>query len=518
MSASRSCASASPPPAERLAPLPFFPRFLKAFPMRSFRLALLTGASLAAAVMVLPALVADARAQSRAVTVSEAGQTLTLAAGKSAIVDLPRDATEIFVGNPKVANAVVRTPRRLFVMGVENGQTSIYALDKDGNRFLNLDLRVGRDVGELNQILRSAMPNSKVYAKTVNDSIILLGEADSALEAQKAYDIASAFVGWSTAGGGTASGQGSISFGTTQVVTGNLINSITIRGRDQVMVKVTVAEVRRSVLKQLGVNTSGNWSSKIGALNTGGDFTNLSSVGPNSVATIGGIGKSVEATLNALERNGVARVLAEPTVTATSGEAAKFVAGGQTQVATNSQASAAGCTVQYALKPYGVSLSMTPIVLSEGRIQLHISTEVTEVDAVRAVNVKSCSGLPGMRTRANSTTVELPSGGSVVSAGLIQQRSEQTFMGQPGLMSLPILGTLFRSREYQREETELMIIMTPYIAKMVSPDKLARPDDGFVDPSDGQAIFLGRMNRIYSTRSNPQNLQILKGRVGFIND
>ena len=154
MSASRSCASASPPPAERLAPLPFFPRFLKAFPMRSFRLALLTGASLAAAVMVLPALVADARAQSRAVTVSEAGQTLTLAAGKSAIVDLPRDATEIFVGNPKVANAVVRTPRRLFVMGVENGQTSIYALDKDGNRFLNLDLRVGRDVGELNQILR----------------------------------------------------------------------------------------------------------------------------------------------------------------------------------------------------------------------------------------------------------------------------------------------------------------------------------------------------------------------------
>ena len=487
--------------------------------MRSFRLALMTGASLAAA-MLLPALLAEARAQSRAATVSEAGQTLTLAAGKSAIVDLPRDAVEIFVGNPKVANAIVRTPRRLFVMGVENGQTSIYALDKDGNRFLNLDLRVGRDVGELNQILRAAMPNSKIFGKTVNDSIILLGEADSALEAQKAYDIAFAFVGTTAYGGGTSSSSSgnSISFGGTELVRGNLVNSITIRGRDQVMVKVSVAEVRRSVLKQLGINATGDWTSRFGGLSSGGDMMNPTTVGPSAFATIGGIGQSVTATLNTLERNGVARVLAEPTVTATSGEVAKFVAGGQTQVATTAAFDGSTCRVQYGLKPYGVSLSMTPIVLSEGRIQLHISTEVTEVDSARGVNVKSCSGLPGIRTRANSTTVELPSGGSVVSAGLLQQRSEQVFQGQPGLMSLPVLGTLFRSREYQREETELMIIMTPYIARPVAPDKLARPDDGFVDPSDGQANFLGRMNRIYSTRSNPQNLQILKGRVGFIND
>lgn len=486
--------------------------------MKSIRFALLTSAMFAAAGLVAATAVPQARAQSRAAVSGEAGQTLTLAAGKSAIIDLPRDAAEIFVGNPKVANAVVRTARRLFVMAVDNGQTSIYALDKDGNRFLALDLRVGRDIGELNQILRTAMPSAKIHAKTVNDSIILLGEADSALEAQKAYDIAQAFVGWSTAGGSTASGQNSVSFGTTQVVTGNLINSITIRGRDQVMVKVTVAEVRRNVIKQFGINTNGDWSSRFGGLNTGGGMMNPTSIGPNEVATVAGIGRSVTATLNTLERNGVARVLAEPTVTATSGEAAKFVAGGQTQVATNSTRSAAGCTVQYAMKPYGVSLSMTPIVLSEGRIQLHISTEVTEVDIVRGVTNSGCSGLPGMRTRANSTTVELPSGGSVVSAGLLQQRSEQIFQGQPGLMSLPILGTLFRSREFQREDTELMIVVTPYIAKPASADQIARPDDGFVEPSDGQAIFLGRMNRIYSTRSNPQNLQILKGRVGFIND
>ena len=163
-------------------------------------------------------------------------------------------------------------------------------------------------------------------------------------------------------------------------------------------------------------------------------------------------------------------------------------------------------------------LTVTPVVLSEGRIQLHINTDVTEIDPLTRTINTACTTLPGISTRTNSTTVELPSGGSVVSAGLLQQRSGQVFQGSPGLMSLPILGSLFRSRDYQREESELMIIMTPYIAKPTAPDKLARPDDGFVDPSDAQAMFLGRMNRLYSTRSNPQNLQILKGRVGFIND
>lgn len=483
--------------------------------MKTFRSALLTSAMLVAAGAAAPPAFVAPPALAQARVASEEAQTLTLAAGKSAIIDLPRDAAEIFVGNPKVANAVVRTARRLFVMAVDNGQTSIYALDKDGNRFLNLSLRVGRDIGELNQILHSAMPNSKIHAKTVNDSIILLGEADSALEAQKAYDIASAFVGWSTAGGGTASGQGSISFGSTQVVTGNLINSITIRGRDQVMVKVTVAEVRRSVMKTLGVSANASWTN-------GGSFSSS----PDSVFSAAGANFSkvtpwgrFSSSLEMMERNGVARVLAEPTITTTSGEQATFTAGGQAQVASGASIDANNrCTITFTLTKYGVSLNVTPVVLSEGRIQLHINTDVTEIDPLtRTVNT-ACTTLPGISTRTNTTTVELPSGGSVVTAGLLQQRSQQVFQGSPGLMSLPILGSLFRSRDYQREESELMIIMTPYIAKPAAPDKLARPDDGFVDPSDGQAMFLGRMNRLYSTRSNPQNLQILKGRVGFIND
>lgn len=487
--------------------------------MTSLRIALLAGALASAS----PFLVAPVLAQTQVHASDDGARTLTLAQGKSAIIDLPRDAAEIFVANPKVANAIVRTKRRIFVMGVENGQTSIYALDKDGVRFLNLELRVGRDVGELRQILRTAMPTARIDVRTVNDTVILLGEVDSAADAQKAYDIASAFVGYSVAGGGGASTSGggsSVSFGTTQVVEGKLINSIVIRGRDQVMVKVTVAEVRRNALKQFGVNPNGSWTS--GALNFPADFASPQSlVTPYSGKATLGLGTgSLTSTLQMMERNGVARVLSEPTVTATSGETAKFVAGGQMQVATSSEfdSAANACKVKYDLKNYGVNLSMTPVVLTEGRIQLHISTEVTEMDPITTVTNSRCAGLPGVSTRANSTTLELPSGGSAMSAGLLQQHSQQVFRGQPGLMSLPILGALFRSREYQRQDTELVIIMTPYISKPVRADQIARPDDGFAEPSDGQAIFLGRMNRLYSTRSNPQNLQILKGRVGFIND
>lgn len=487
--------------------------------MTSLRIALLAGALLSAS----PFLPAAALAQMQVQSSEDGARTLTLAQGKSAIIDLPRDAAEIFVANPKVANAVVRTKRRIFVMGVENGQTSIYALDKDGVRFLNLELRVGRDVGELRQILRTAMPTARVDVRTVNDTVILLGEVDSAADAQKAYDIATAFVGYTVAGGGGASTSGggsSVSFANTQVVEGKLINSIVIRGRDQVMVKVTVAEVRRNALKQFGVNPNGSWTQ--GSFNMPAEFTSPQSIiTPYSGKALldAGSGK-LGGMLQMMERNGVARILSEPTVTATSGETAKFVAGGQTQVATSSEfdSEANACKVKYELKNYGVNLSMTPVVLTEGRIQLHVSTEVTEVDPVVAVTNSRCAGLPGVTTRANSTTLELPSGGSAMSAGLLQQHSQQIFRGQPGLMSLPILGALFRSREYQRQDTELVIIMTPYISKPVRADEIARPDDGFADPSDGQAIFLGRMNRLYSTRSNPQNLQILKGRVGFIND
>lgn len=455
---------------------------------------------------------------------------LTLAVGKSSIVDLPADASEVFIGNPLVANAVVRSAHKMFVMGVANGQTTIFALDKNGQQIATLELTIGRDTSELGAILATALPNNDIRVQTVDDTIILTGTVQSAIDAQKAYDIAFAFVNYTAVGGGAASGgsgSGSaISFGTTAVVSGKLINGLTIRERDQVMLKVQVVEVRRAVLKQLGISLTGNWGAA-GSGVSGSAFTNgTPSLNPlsnsDTVANIGaafGGGSSFASKIQAYERNGVARVLAEPTVTAISGESARFTAGGQVPIASTSTIDAATgvCTVATTLQTYGVSLNFTPTVLSEGRISLHLATEVSEPDGTRSAQY-SCSNQVGFRTRTNETTVELPSGGSIVTAGLIQQNSQQAIAGLPGLMNLPILGALFRSRDYQRDESELMIVVTPFITKTLRPDQIAKPADGLTDPSDPQSWFLGRLNRVYSTADNPELIHNFKGRVGFIND
>ena len=454
---------------------------------------------------------------------------LTLAVGKSSIIDLPSDASEVFIGNPLVANAVVRSAHKMFIMGVANGQTTIFALDKNGRQIATLELTIGRDTSELAAILATALPNNDIHVQTVDDTIILTGSVQSAIDAQKAYDIAFAFVNYTAVGGGSASGgsgSGStISFGSTAVVNGKLINAMTIRERDQVMLKVQVVEVQRAVLKQLGVSLSGNFGNAASGLSGNGYSSNVPSASPlssqDSVANLNWISgaSSVASKIQAFERNGVAHVLAEPTVTAISGESAKFTAGGQIPIASSSSIdnTTGRCTVTTTLQNYGVSLNFTPTVLSEGRISLHLATEVSEPDPSH-VSQYACSNQVGFRSRTHETTVELPSGGSVVTAGLIQQTSKQALAGLPGLMNLPILGTLFRSRDYQRDETELMIVVTPYIAKTLRPDQITRPDQGLADASDPQSWLLGRLNRIYSTADNPELIHNFKGRVGFIND
>ncbi len=462
-------------------------------------------------------------------TADQSMRKLTLGVGRSSIVELPSDASEIFIGNPQVANAVVRSARKMFVLGIANGQTTIFALDKAGHRIATLELVVsGRDVSDLVSILRTAMPSNDIHVQAINDTIILTGFVDSAVDAQKAQDIANAYVGYTAVGGGNASNSGggsSISFGTTQVVSGQLINALVIRQKDQVMLKVQVVEIQRAVLKQLGVSLSGSAGSTTGGLSGSGTGAGTPSLNPLSGQDTSGILRyvsgtsSLSSTIEAFERNGVARMLAEPTVTAISGETARFTAGGTIPIATSSSINPTTnvCTVSTTLQNYGVSLNFTPTVLSEGRISLHLATEVTEPDGLKVAQY-SCSNQIGFRTRTNETTVELPSGGSIVTAGLIQQSSKQAIAGTPGLMNLPILGALFRSRDYQRDESELMIIVTPYIARTLRPDQIAKPDDGFQDASDPQSWFLGRVNRIYSTADNPELLRNYKGRVGFIND
>ena len=448
---------------------------------------------------------------------STASRKIDLTLGRSVIVDLPRDAKEVFVANPKVANAVVRSTRKVFVIGMENGATSIFIMDAEGRQITALDVTVARDLNVLRQTLLQSIPGGKFDVRAAGDSVLLTGSVNSSSEAAQAIDIANAFVG---AGGG-AGGPGA---------RGAVINNLTVRGRDQVMLRVTVVEVARTVLKQFGINVNGSWSG-LNLVNTtpfalaGGAYPS----GNLLAGTITGTGgASLTATLRAFEQAGVSRILAEPTLSAISGEAAKFTAGGEIPVPSSqtcTPSTVAGvqpvCVVGIVYKPYGVSLNFTPVVMAENRISVRVGTEVTELDPQNAFNFVSgnnTTSVPAMTVRRSETTVELASGATMMTAGLIQQKSKAAIDGLPGLVNLPILGALFRSRDYQRQETELMIMVTPYIAKAMEARQVTKPDDGFVDAQDGKGILLGQINRIYGAAGASPLGQSYRGRVGFITD
>ncbi|TXN55294.1 type II and III secretion system protein family protein [Methylobacterium sp. WL2] len=460
-----------------------------------------------------------------------------LTAGRSVIVDLPRDAKEVFVANPAVANAVVRSTRKVFVIGMADGATSIFILDAEGRQIAALDVTVARDLnlGTLRELLGQSIPGGRFDVRSSGASVLLSGSVNSSSDAQQAIDIANAFVGL----GGAAAATGAPSGGVSAGARGAVINNLTIRNKDQVMLRVTVVEVSRTVLKQFGINMTGNWS----ALNplsgiydvASGKQTGVSNLisnslpfpingniaGTNQIAVSAqGAGFSLQATLKAFEQAGVSRILAEPTLTAISGEAAKFLAGGEFPVPSSATCAVGGvCTPGITFKPYGVALSFTPVVLADNRISIRVATDVTEIDPQQSFNYtvgNSTVAVPGTRVRRSETTVELPSGGVMMTAGLIQQVNKQAITGLPGLVNLPILGALFRSRDYQRMETELMIMCTPFIARAMEPKQVTRPDDNFVDATDGQAVLLGQVNRLYGKVGAAPLGRTYRGRVGFI--
>ena len=419
-----------------------------------------------------------------------------LGLGKSMIVELPRDAKEVFVANPAIANAVVRSARKVFIIAAAVGQTNLFFMDGAGNQIAGLDINVQRDVGPINTAILEALPGSNIIVRQLNDGVLLTGSAASAAEATQAVSIAASYIG------------------KPDLVT----NSISIRGGDQVMLKVTVAEVQRNILKQLGVDLSGSFEVANTVVRLAGDnpFPLL-----NQALSSGGarIGDGLNgATVRAFERTGVMKTLAEPTLTAISGESAHFLAGGEVPTPSSQSCDTNGvCTTSVSYKPIGVSLNFTPVVLSDGRISLHVATEVTELDFQNNFTLNNAN-IPSFKTRKADTTVEVPSGGALVMAGMMQNSSRQVQNGTPMLMSIPILGQLFRSRDYQRNETELMIMVTPYLAKAVDRKDLSLPTDGFADASDPSGWFLGRINKIYGVKNGPIPNGKLNGSVGFILD
>jgi pilus assembly protein CpaC len=483
----------------------------------SIRVALIRAlsCSAAAAITLNPAIApAFASDDNAAAPVAESVQAkvrfLALGIGKSVIIDLPRDVKDVLVADPKIANAVIRSPQRAYIIGAGVGQTNVVFFGAEGQQIAAYDIAVKRDLNGVRAALKQMLPMAGIQAEGIGDSVMLTGSVSSPIEAQQAGDVAGRLVG-----------------GADKVV-----NSIVVRSRDQVMLKVSVAEVRRDIIKQLGVDLSAsmNYGTAVVNFNNANPFTaNNSPLVPGNSLTTSALTKaglpSVTATLRAMESAGVVRTLAEPNLTAISGESATFISGGEFPIPTGvtCQSTTSGaigqCVQTVSFKKFGISLNFTPVVLTEGRISLRVMTEVSEVSQENALTGGAGgTTIPSIKTRRAETTLEIPSGGSLAMAGLIQEQTKQAVNGLPGIDQLPVLGQLFRSQDFVNNQTELMVIVTPYVVRAVAQKELSRPDDGFAPASDSQSTLLAQINRIYGIPARAESIGDFQGNFGFIID
>ena len=481
---------------------------------------------------------ASAAAAESVVRISQAGpgarRTIKLGLNKALVVDLPADAHDILVADPTMADAVTRTSRRIYLFGKAVGQTNIFIFGPGGEEIVSLDIDIERDVAGLEGNLRRFIPESDITVEIVSDNIVLTGTVRTPQDAARAESLASAFIkgGEATTRNTTAtsesSGDGAVAIFAEDRQVSQIVNLLTIEGEDQVTLKVTVAEVSRQVLKQLGMNGAISDGSNGFSFNNPSNLGNAIALAGSRIATgsIGGV--NFASYLNAMEQAGVMRTLAEPSLTAISGEEAKFYVGGEFRlpgeqdVGTDSDTGAQTVTRSYNTVDYGVELNFRPVVLAPGRISLRIQTNVSEPTYEGSVTTGNGSAvnIPGntymsIRRREASTTVELPSGGSIVIGGLIQDNVRQAYSGVPGISKVPILGSLFRSKDFVRNETELVIIATPYLVRPVSRNQLQRPDDNFQPTDDAAGFFLNRVNKVYG-RKEGQAVGQYHGAVGFI--
>ncbi len=432
-------------------------------------------------------------------------QRLDLELNKSLIVDLPYDAAEVIVSQPAVAGAIMRTKSRAIVQGVGAGDTNIFFLDEEGRTITVLDIRVGQarsDIGaSLERALAEVIPNSSIRVASVEldgatQRVVLSGTAQSSEDVDRAVAIASQFAGDPT----------------------NVANLIDVAGSQQVMLKVTVAEVSREALEQFGINLG--VALNVGSLNTGIISTQplggASNVVTDSYAAVNFNAGPVTlaAELRALERRGAVRTLAEPVLTALSGQEAEFLAGGEYPVPTGFDDD----KIIFTFKEFGVKLKFTPVIRSTGEISLTVDTSVSEPTTEGGFSVGGLT-IPATKEREARTSVEMRPGQTLAIAGLIQEQVRQQFNSFPGLGNIPILGALFRSRDFVHSQTELVILVTPMLAAPTY-DPPPLPTDDFDLPSTAEAIFLGHLERSYGVGDHPdtQLRSGFDGSIGFVLD
>ncbi len=444
------------------------------------------------AVAISPAFATDAEAPITDASSPDAGgQFVRLGLNKSMVVRLPAEARDVIVGSPDILDAVVRRKNVAYIFARSVGQSNVFFFDANGEQILALDVEVAVDSLALRKLLNRTFPGNRITVDTVNSDIVLGGSAKNVLEAKQAMDIASKFA----------------KSGSTDTMV-NVIDTMKIIGEDQVMLKVKIVEIKRDVLKQLGVDLQKVFS-------IGENVINLSNINPFSLAgTAGGLGASAadntgasrfSGILRALEQDGFSRTLAEPNLTALSGQQAKFHVGGEFPYTVCDRNNV--CQVNF--REFGVGLAFKPLVLDENRINLSLSTDVSELSGT------SVLGIPSLDSRKTETVLELPSGGSMMIAGLIRETTRQNINGLPGLKKLPILGSLFRSREFQSNETELVVIVTPYLVNPVAASKLTAPDKNFNPATERQSLFFGKLHKTYGANGKAPAGKY-NGNVGFI--
>lgn len=407
---------------------------------------------------------------------------------KSQIVTADRPIAKALIGNDEVADIFPISDRSIYVLGKAMGTTSLTLYDSSDNVIAVMDIAVGPDVIGLREQINSLLPSEEIEARISNESIVLSGVVSNAGAANRAVQLARAYAG------------------------DNVVNLMSLGSSQQVMLEVRFAEVSRQVGKDLGVsaffrNDSGNFS---GALGNGAQLVPDATTGEgllqlDSITGSFGIfrrmfgdvaGLDIDAVLDALEERGLSKTLAEPTLIALSGETASFLAGGEFPIpvvqgnAAGAGAGQVGGAVTVEFKSFGVSLAFTPTVLSDSTVNLLVEPEVSSIDPTASLVLNGIS-IPGIQTRRASTVLELRDGESFAIAGLLQRDFETTVRQVPLLGSIPLIGSLFRSTEFQQGETELLIVVTPRLVAPIKPSQVRLPTDRIEDPVQADVMLNG---------------------------
>lgn len=424
-------------------------------------------------------------ADAAATVVAPASTRIELEVSKGRLVHLDRPAASVFVADPDIADIQVKSPSLVYVIGKSAGETTLFAVGEKDEILANTNIVVHHDIARLQDALHKLAPGSAVDVSTVDDSLVLSGTVFSAAEGENVRRIAARFVPDQS----------------------QLINDMQVDAPNQVNLRVRVAEISRETIKAFGFNweaftNSGNF---LFGLATGNPVLTAGSVVPtpnprtfltrqnstNSlIAGFSAGGTDVNALIDALDSEGLVTVLAEPNLTAVSGETASFLAGGEFPIPVPQDNN----TTTIEFKKFGVSLSFQATIAARGRISLRVKPEVSQLSTQGAIVINSIS-VPSLTTRRAETTVELGSGQSFAIAGLLQNNVTNDLQKFPWLGDVPILGQLFRSTRFQRDESELVIIVTPYIVRPVSSKRMAAPTDGYVAPNDSERYLGGASYR-----------------------